>query len=39
MMLAVAHKTYRDYCNYNASLGYQVIPESLWDALKAVECK
>ena len=38
-MLAVAHNTYRDYCNYYASLGYRVIPESLWDALKAAECK
>lgn len=39
-MLAVAHNTYRDYCNYYASLGYHVIPESLWDALKAeFECQ
>lgn len=33
-MLAVAHCTYRDYCAYNAARGLQVIPESLWNALK-----
>jgi hypothetical protein len=33
-MLAVAHNTYRDYCVYNAARGLQVIPESLWNALK-----
>jgi hypothetical protein len=33
-MLAVAHKTYRDYCAYNAARGFQVIPETLWNTLK-----
>lgn len=36
-MLAVAHDTYCDYCNYNASRGFQAIPESLWNALKEEE--
>ncbi len=33
-MLATAHNTYRDYCAYNAVRGLQVIPETLWNALK-----
>ena len=33
-MLATAHNTYCDYCAYNAARGLQVIPETLWNALK-----
>ena len=34
-MQAIEHKTYNDYVTYNSKLGYQVIPESLYDNLKS----
>jgi hypothetical protein len=34
-MLATAHNTYHDYCVYNRARGVQVIPEKLWNNLKA----
>lgn len=33
-MLAWEHKSYEAYCAYNAKLGYQVIPRTLWNTLK-----
>jgi len=36
-MLAWKHDTYAAYCAYNSARGYQVIPQTLWDALKKSE--
>ena len=33
-MIATDYKTYQLYCLAKAAKGYQVIPESLWNALK-----
>ena len=33
-MTATDYKTYKDYCNVRQAQGLQVIPETLWDALK-----
>jgi len=33
-MLATNYPTYQAYCLANAAKGYQVIPQSLWNALK-----
>jgi hypothetical protein len=33
-MLAIDHKTYADYVEYNHARGYGAFPEDLWNALK-----
>lgn len=36
-MLAIDHKTYADYVEYNRAKGYGAFPEDLWNALKEQE--
>ena len=38
-MLAIDHKTYADYVEYNRAKGYGAFPEDLWNALKEQEEK
>jgi hypothetical protein len=33
-MIASKYNTYAEYCNAKTIMGYQVIPESLWNTLK-----
>ena len=36
-MLAIDHKTYKDYVEYNKARGYRAFGEDLWNALKEQE--